>query len=260
MISVLFSWIIIFGITMICGYGVIQFGYKKSKKYLLSLDVILVAGILCVNVYAQFFSLIYKVGRITCFVLFIIGIMLIFLYHILTKGKCWENIKQITATTTLQKIMLIFIIISTLSWTVGYPQHYDTSLYHNQAIQWIEEYGVVLGLGNLHNRFAYNSSFMVLQALFSFKWLVGQSLHTVNGFICCLFLSYSVLSNNVVKRNKIETSDFLKLSTIIYVFYTRDVISSPSSDILAMLLILYIVTKWCEYLEKKLTMPQRILF
>ena len=43
--------------------------------------------------------------------------------------------------------------------------HVDTGLYHAQAIRWIEEYGVVCGLGNLHSRFAYNSAAFALCAL-----------------------------------------------------------------------------------------------
>lgn len=138
-----------------------------------------------------------------------------------------------------------------MTWTVGYPQHYDTSLYHYQAIKWIEEYGVVPGLGNLHNRFAYNSAFMALQALFSFEWLVGQSLHTVNGFVCCFFMIYAVISNRIWKLGeKIEVSDLLKVATVIYICYYKNLISSPSSDTLTLLLILYICTKWSEFIER----------
>ena len=69
------------------------------------------------------------------------------------------------------------------------PEVYDTALYHNQAIQWIEESGVVKGLGNLHNRLAYNSSFFALQALFNWASVCGQSLHGMNSFIAIVFSS-----------------------------------------------------------------------
>lgn len=72
------------------------------------------------------------------------------------------------------------------------PVVYDTSLYHVQAIEWIEKYGVVKGLGNLHNRLAYNSSFFALQALFSWNSIVGQSLHGMNCFLALFFSSYSI--------------------------------------------------------------------
>ena len=52
--------------------------------------------------------------------------------------------------------------------------HYDTGLYHAQAIRWIEEYGVVPGLANLHSRFGYNSASFALSAFFSETWLIGR--------------------------------------------------------------------------------------
>ena len=64
--------------------------------------------------------------------------------------------------------------------------HYDTGLYHAQSIRWIEEYGVVPGLGNLHTRLAYNSASFCLSALYSFAFLGGQSYHCVAGFLAFL--------------------------------------------------------------------------
>lgn len=61
-------------------------------------------------------------------------------------------------------------------------QHTDTGIYHAQAIRWYEEYGLVKGLGNLQQHFAYNSAYLAYAAAFSMKWLVGQSLHGTNGF------------------------------------------------------------------------------
>ena len=80
--------------------------------------------------------------------------------------------------------------------------HYDSDLYHAQSIRWLEEYGIVKGLGNIHVRFAYNSSFFALSALYSMKFLLKQSLHTVNGFIA-LLLSFEVLKLiDIVRRKK----------------------------------------------------------
>ncbi|GBR74218.1 hypothetical protein NO1_1435 [Candidatus Termititenax aidoneus] len=46
----------------------------------------------------------------------------------------------------------------------------DTDLYHAQIVRWYNEYGTVAGLGNLHNRFGYNSSWLVLAAVAD-NWL-----------------------------------------------------------------------------------------
>ena len=49
--------------------------------------------------------------------------------------------------------VIIGLLVSRLiALSVG---HLDTPLYHAQSIRWIEDYGAVKGLGNIHNRFAY---------------------------------------------------------------------------------------------------------
>lgn len=250
MISVVASWIIIFCISLIFGYGVINFVYKDSKEFVGTLDMYLVTGLMLVNVYAEVFSLVYKVSGVACLALFLIGIILLVTYHISGKGQCWKEIKAVRKVSGYQWVVVGIAVLATLAWTIGSPAHYDTDLYHFQAIKWIEEYGVVPGLGNLHNRFAYNSAFMPLQALFGFEWLIGQALHTVNGYVCCIFLIYAIASNSVLRKEKMHLSDLFKVATVIYIYYTRGTISSPSSDILTMLLILYVCTKWSEFIEK----------
>lgn len=93
---------------------------------------------------------------------------------------------------------------------------------------------------------------MPLQALFSFEWLIGQSLHAVNGFLCFFFLSYAAVTNRMWEKKKPVLSDLLKIATFIYIWYNRSTISSPSSDTLTMLLILYICIKWSEFAEENI--------
>ena len=249
MLSVLTSWIIIFSASFIFGYIFITGCYKKSKKTLGTMDIYLISGLMLVNVYAEFFSIWDNVAGKACLLLAILGVALFFVYAICTKTNyvmCMGEIKRIPLR---QWAIGALVVVVTLLWTVKSPAHYDTALYHQQAIAWIEEYGVVQGLGNLHNRFAYNSAFMPLQALFSFKWLIGQSLHTVNGYICCIFLIYALLTNNILKKQPVRLSDLLKVAGVIYICKNSVIMSSPSSDTLTMLLVIYICIKWSEFCE-----------
>ena len=151
-------------------------------------------------------------------------------------------------------IVAVLCLFFTLVWTTREPWHYDTGLYHAQAIRWIEEYGVVPGLGNLQMRFAYNSAFMSLQALFSLGWLVGQSLHSLNGFFCFAALTWALTTIRVrstEERKAWQTSDWLKTAMVIYIVIARNSISSCGTDILSMLLLLYVGAKWCEAAERE---------
>lgn len=254
MISVLLSWIIISAASLIFGYGAVRPLYGKSHDSLQTADIYLVFGLMLINVYAEIFSLFYKVGILACFILFVLGIAVLFGNRTWQQRQNIDDKKHGLADLVRGRewnfVLICIVTAATLFWTVGVPTHYDTSLYHVQAIQWIEKYGVVPGLGNLHNRFAYNSAFMPLQALFGLKWMAGQSLHTVNGYICALAAAYAIGTNNVINGRTIQLSDLLKISTLIYIYQSRNEISSPGSDLLTMLLILYICTKWSEFAEK----------
>ncbi len=254
MIEVLISWFVIFAASLLFGYCAILFIYKEEEKWLLSLDVCIMCGLMILNVYAEIFSLFYKVGIMACFILFILGLMLLIILCLKERSQLQRLYKTVVGNLSGISCILYILgglcILVTLLWTVLAPQHYDTALYHAQAVRWIEEYGVVPGLGNLHNRFAYNSAFMPLQALFSLRWLFDQSLHTLNGFLSCFLLIYAIATNNLIKRKKLLLSDFFKLAMIVYICINRKYISSLSSDILAMLLVIYIFAKWSELLEK----------
>lgn len=45
------------------------------------------------------------------------------------------------------------------------PKNYDSGLYHFNSIRWLNEYPIVAGLGLLHDRLAFNSSWFELPAL-----------------------------------------------------------------------------------------------
>ncbi len=59
---------------------------------------------------------------------------------------------------------------------------YDEALYHASFIRWLNEYGIVNGLGNLHGRLAFNSTWHVLASVFNMRFLTGQPLNQLNGF------------------------------------------------------------------------------
>lgn len=261
MLSVLASWMIIFAASWIFGHFTVKLLYGNSKELLCKPDVYLVCGLMVMNVYAQAFSLFYKVGAKACLLLFILGMIgfgwLVFSAKLNGRGYLFTLTKQFKWDNLIEhrkSIILIAICASaTLFWTTTEPSHYDTYLYHIQAIRWIEEYGVVPGLGNIHFRFAYNSAFMPLQALFSLEWLIGQSLHTVNGYVCCMAIIYALADNRLLKKERPELSDLLKIAMLMYAYYDKKYTSSPNSDTLTMFLILYICTKWSEFIEKDIS-------
>ena len=249
MIVTMISWLWIGVASFLFGFAGLKLLFFRKKEMIWGIDLCFISGLCILTVYAQIFSLFYKVGALASAILLClcVGIVIVFFRDV--KQYLWKQIRSLKPWIVIVSAIVGLIC---LQLTVQYAIHYDTDLYHAQNIRWIEEYGVVKGLGNLHNRFAYNSAFFCLQALFSLKFAMNRSLHTMNGFITVFMLIWAVVSMNMFHRKKIVTSDLFKVGIVFYVVYTeaRFVVSSSGSDILALTLVMYISAKWCELMEE----------
>lgn len=249
MIVTIISWCWIALTSFLCGFGVLHLTLDRKRADFRGPEMYILCGLCVLTVYSQVFSLFYKVGFLATALLAALS-----MGAALVCRKSLRNfLKKMLGALTKPSFFLpaLFIMGAVLLLTVLPAVHYDTDLYHAQSIRWIEEYGVVKGLGNLHNRLAYNSSFFCLQALFSLKFALNQSLHSLNGFITAVMLIYAVATLHIFRKKRIATSDLLKLGLVFYLCFTdtRFYISSPNSDILTLSLVLYICAKWAEYTE-----------
>lgn len=253
MLIVLFSWVVIGGAALVFGKAITDGLYKNCQEKMGCPDIYIMTGLIFLNVFAQFFSLFYKVAGIACTILGTAGIVIaaVCAWRWLSRGEKHPLFPGFSGEMPARWrwAAFVFCFLFTLLWDIREPMQYDTGLYHSQAIRWIEEYAVVPGLGNLHMRLAYNSAFMCLQALFSLNWLVGRSLHTLNGFFCLAILAYVCFTVRLWGDEGCQISDLLKCAMFVFVVQKRYDISSSGTDIWPMLLIFYILVKWSELSE-----------
>lgn len=249
MIIALINWAFVLVACLLTGLLVrkifrVAFGCSMS-----SIDEVIMAGIMFCTVYAETFSLFYRVGVLCTLILVMIcaagavicrkdlGIII----------SAWNGIKnkrlQISSGLALGILILIAATIDV--------RHPDTYLYHAQSVEWNELYGAVKGLGNLDNHFAYNSSFFCLQALFSWRGITGVSLHLMNGFLCFFAVLYAFCSMKYKGGRKMYASDLIRLIFPLYILMSIDGVSSPGSDLSAMIVLIYIMTKWAGHVEEK---------
>lgn len=225
--------------------GWILFIHKGCSEDFFSWDLIVISGLCLINVYAQFFSLFYKIE----FVANLILLLFVAASLLIIRTELRDSIHLFGKNSRHKKIILVAILLLMLYVSSFSPDHYDTALYHAQAIRWIEEYGIVKGLGCLHGRLAFNSALMPLQALFGYRYLFGVEVHSVNGFAGFILLSWAVLSMHVWKDGKIRISDAMKVVCVFYMYTIVKDISSPSTDLLAVGIVIYVFAKWLELIE-----------
>lgn len=94
----------------------------------------------------------------------------------------------------IQNIWFIFVFfaffVGIAVWAVKIsmflPTNYDSGLYHFQVIRWTNEYPIVPGLGNLHDRFAFNQSFFTYVAALNFYPFFNHGRSIANSFLFVL--------------------------------------------------------------------------
>lgn len=245
MLLVLINWCWILFCSFVIGIAIIRTVNKKFLKER-EPELAIVIGLMVLTVYAQLTTLVIKISLAASLLL----LLSIFILTFLLLRDLKEYLHLCFRVRNIRLFIIILLAgLIILFYTSQSAIFYDTDLYHAQAIRWMEEFKIVKGLGNLHNRFAYNSAFLPLQALFSWKFLGIQSLHTLNGFFCIVMSTYAICSLNIWKREKLRISDFLKLGIVIYIFSSLEFLASPVTDTFPMLTVLYVLAKWCEYQE-----------
>ena len=225
------------GAGVLKGIGLLT-GRKKIVYGLAGTEL---AGIVAITVYAQTVSIFGKV------------FMAAHLILLAAAAACaywcrkellviWSRVKKICLSW--EGVLYLIFAVMTAYFASRGLQHTDTGIYHAQAIRWYEEYGLVKGLGNLQQHFAYNSAYLAYAAAFSMKWLVGQSLHGTNGFLQAFLCIWALYGLKNFARHKSHLADGCRVGILLYAIVVSERIMSPATDFGTMYLVFFIVTLW----------------
>lgn len=260
MLSVVFIWSYMLLTMFLTGYAVLRYLSEKLGYRIRHAGSYLVCGLILVTVYAQVFSLFAKVGLAANVILCCVCALILYRNRTEIPAVCREWIGQGRAENKVTErgrreagLFLFFFIFLFFLFAYGTSRgmiHYDTGLYHAQSIRWIEEYGIVRGLGNLHCRLAYNSASFALSALYSMAFLGGQSFHCAAGFVAWMLAGVCLEIGSSLRRRRLRISDFARAMGIYYLVNIFDEMVSPASDYFMVLLAFYLVIRWLELLER----------
>ena len=241
MLSVIISWIYIFLICMLIGMGtLILFGKRRFF-----LTGYLIAGIIVITVYVEFFSIFARIGG------FAHGILLIaaFLAGYRNRNKIrklWQTYCPVIGSW--EGFFYVCFILLLAFFTSRGEFHTDTNIYHAAAIRIYEEYGLVKGIGNLQLHYAYNSSYLAFASIFSLQWLFGRSLHTTTGFLEAVMCLYAFRGLKSYARHENHITDMMRAGILLYTLVNMTRSMSPATDYATMYFALFIITAWCENL------------
>ena len=246
MLTIIIDWIYMLFTCFSIGFFLRWWVEKAFRYSIRRLDSVLLAGFIMATVYAQIFSLFYRVNAEANGILAAVSILIC----IALRKSMGQFLRESIGGASWPRRILVAVLF--LLWSFFSSRGYmvlDMDMYHGQSIRWIEEYGVVKGLGNLHCRFGYNSSIFAVSALYSLKFLLGRTVHAVNGMLAFI-LSVCLLDlGKAFRRKKMLLSDYARVGAIYYLTTIYDEIIAPSSDYAVMCVIFFIVVKWLTLLE-----------
>lgn len=264
MLSVILIWIYMFFTTFLIGYGILGAVTRFIPYRIRHLDAYLVCGLVGVTVYAQLVSLVGRVGLTANLALCMACLAIAWGFRCQLGSMLraiWNNIRENQSGERGRMLGILFLFLLFAYGTSRGIIHYDTGLYHAQSIRWLEEYGVVKGLGNLHCRLAYNSSSFALSALYSMAFLGGQSYHCGAGWLAFLLAKVCMEIVGSLRNGRFRISDFARVMGIYYLVIIFDEMVSPASDYFMVLTAFYIVIRWLDLAENEVeeTLPYALL-
>lgn len=169
----------------------------------------------------------------------------------------WRLLSPLLRESRWRALAWFAIVVCLSVWTAMHttrrPQLVDNGLYHLSSIRWAYSYPIVPGLGNLHGRLAFNSSFFLYAAVWNFGPFVGRAHHLAGGLIFFLLLARSIAGWSSLFRRAAERStqkmfDALCLApAALYVM--GDYGPSPTPDVAVFVLGMVLASELLGFLE-----------
>lgn len=232
------------------------FASKKLIDHLFGTELrnhwlVIILGLVCITTIASFFSSLIRISWEFQLALLIGGIVINIVWKPYRNFR-FPPLKQKSISAWFRVLIIIVATLVMLNATSLTPANSDTSIYHAQSIHWIEEYPAVPGLANLHARLGYNSSWLLLNAVFSLSYLGLGSFHFMTGFLFIVASLYFVSGINSIQSGNIKISDVLKTFFFLAIFiFLIDQASSPGTDAPATVFIWILLTEIVCMIEKR---------
>lgn len=166
-----------------------------------------------------------------------IGLSLSHRANVVVVKSCLQEIKPAGFAGT------VLIALGAALCSTQIITHYDTGLYHLQAIKWLAEYGTVPGIALIHERLGFASAWFALAGPLDHGFLKGQVYSFLGGFAFCTMIHALGVNLSRIAANKAEVEDvFLAVAFLLsapsILFWRMAVSSSPDVPVIVLTIII----------------------
>lgn len=187
-------------------------------------SISIIFGLIFLTIFFSFWAFFFRLNYEIFYVTVLLSVILSILYRKDIKIY-FENLKtQWKSFSSFYKKLFSYLVFLTAFKSSGLPFIIDNESYYIQTIKWLNEYGFVKGLANLHLFLAQNSGWHTLQAGLNFSF-ISDRINDINGFIF-LICSFFYLSEFQKKQQKNWIGFVLIFNVLLFQF-----IDTPSPDL-----------------------------
>jgi hypothetical protein len=246
MLAISATWLVL--VAVLCGIGLAierLFGFKR-----VSAELALTAfwlGWAFVVTLVQVWHLFARIDAAPFLVVAVLGVA----------GIVWNaaRLGPVLKGGRLAKLIYALVLCAFALWlsnrAMGSVTNTDAGLYHISSVRWASLYPVVPGLGNLHGRLAFNSSYFLFQAFLDIGPWSHRSHHLASGLLLFAVCAQAGLSaaKALLRRASLRPHDLLRLLLLGPVLRQCFVSATdPSPDVPVLLLGIVVGVQLCKLL------------
>ena len=184
--SVLLSWLLLFLLFSGLGLAVLKALGKPPASGWAWLDSFWMGWALSLGI-MQFWHFVFPVNDALALLFAFVALLLLIRQR--------RNFRDLVARQFLNRAFLLPFSLLAL-WmsnrALGMPTAYDTGFRDIQAVNWIDSFPIIPGLGNLFSSLAFNHSVYLYDALLDTSIWSGRSVYIATGLLLMVYLAHSV--------------------------------------------------------------------
>lgn len=247
MLLILISWIYIL-------FTAVNLGALLNKIMKLqssNLIITIFNGLFFVTIFGGFWAIFYRINWEFHCVLFAINVLICFYLRRDIHQQISQFASEIRILPKQLKILLSIITLIIIAKCSLAANIMDNETYYLQTIKWLNEYGFVPGIANLHLYLAQQSGLHLTQAVFSFSFLY-QNFNDINGFLLLISNIFAIQKlynyRNSLQNHYLVVGLFPIANLLLLQF-----ISAPSPDlpiyILTFIIVFYFIETFTQRIE-----------
>ncbi|WP_284652027.1 LIC_10190 family membrane protein [Flavobacterium terrisoli] len=225
MVLILLSWLYVFFTSIAVGIGF----SKLFQIQTLNTTITSILGLFSITLLASCWAIFGPINL--WFHVFLLLVSAPLVYYFKTDFfTIVKNVRaQIASFSATIKILFCIINILILAQSATLPFIVDNETYYIQTIKWLNEYGFVPGLANLHLFLGQTSGWHITQSVYSLSFLYDR-FNDLNGFLLVMvnFWAFQKLHSYFAYKNRLDLVFGLLPLTYVFLF---QFVSAPSPDL-----------------------------